>query len=154
MAKKKPYKERSDLEKVRSQWRKLKGLHSREEWSAVIVRAATAAELAANYVVRREFRSRSSFDRDFMDSLLKWANGLAGKMDRLLIPMFVGEKEHQTLKRLGRVAQEINKGRNAIVHGGEFSNEDEARAAIETTRVFIEELVRLYKPLFKIRKVQ
>lgn len=45
---KKPYWERTDLEKVQTQWNKLQGLHLRDESSATIIRAATAAELAAN----------------------------------------------------------------------------------------------------------
>jgi hypothetical protein len=48
---KKPYDERSDLEKLRSQWTKLSGLHLRDEPSAAIVRCATAAEIAANLLL-------------------------------------------------------------------------------------------------------
>jgi hypothetical protein len=53
------FEQRNDQEKIQSQWNKLIGLHSREEWSAAIVRAATAAEIAANFAVRQEFKSRS-----------------------------------------------------------------------------------------------
>lgn len=95
MVTRKPYEERTDLEKIQSQWNKLSGLHSREEWSAAIVRAATAAELAANFAIRKEFESRSKFDSKFVDSLLRWANGLAGKIDRLLIPLSVGEEQQK-----------------------------------------------------------
>jgi hypothetical protein len=43
-----PYDDRDDLEKLRSQWKKIDGiLERRKEWSAAIVRAATAAEIAA-----------------------------------------------------------------------------------------------------------
>ena len=83
----KPYEKRSDLEKLHSQWHKLSGLHTREEWSAAIVRAATAAEIATNFAIRAEFGARSKFDPKFVDSLLRWANGLAGKLDRLLVPL-------------------------------------------------------------------
>jgi len=51
----KPYEERTDLEKCQSQWTKLQGLHSLEKWSAAIVRAATAAEFAADFAIRSEF---------------------------------------------------------------------------------------------------
>jgi hypothetical protein len=61
MTTKKPYKELSDLEKVQKQWHKLTGLHTREEWSAAIVRAATAAEIAATFAVRREFAAKNLF---------------------------------------------------------------------------------------------
>src|SRR4051812_16358167 len=99
MAPKKPYEERTDLERLHSQWKKLSGLHSREEWSAAIVRAATAAEIAANYAVRREFASRGQQDQVLIDSFLKWANGLAGKLDRLLLPLFGGKELRQSLKK-------------------------------------------------------
>lgn len=79
----KPYAERTDLEKMQSQWNKLSGLHSREEWSAAVMRAATAAEIAANFAVRREFASRSKFEPEFVNKILKMANGLGGKVDRL-----------------------------------------------------------------------
>jgi hypothetical protein len=80
-----PYQDRPDLQRIQKQWHKLTGLHSREEWSAAIVRAATAAELAANFAIRREFQERSEFASDFVDTLLCWANGLAGETDRLLV---------------------------------------------------------------------
>jgi hypothetical protein len=49
MGKKKPYSERTDLEKIKSQWKKTTGFLERGEWSSAIVRAATAAEIAANH---------------------------------------------------------------------------------------------------------
>lgn len=79
----KPYQELTDIEKLQKQWHKLSGLHSREEWSAAIVRAATTAELAANHAIRAEFLAHSQFDGAFVDSLLKWANGLSGKLRAL-----------------------------------------------------------------------
>jgi len=47
-----------DLEKVQKQWHKLSGLQSREERSAAIVRADTAAKLVANHAIRAEFTAR------------------------------------------------------------------------------------------------
>jgi hypothetical protein len=69
--KKKSYEQRTDVEKIQSQWHKLTGLHSREEWSAAVVRAATAAEIAANFALRQEFNGRSKFDANFVNSLLR-----------------------------------------------------------------------------------
>jgi hypothetical protein len=77
---KKPYAQRSDLEKIHSQWHKLSGLHTREEWSAAIVRAATAAELEPYLVswIRFSIRSPdlSGQDRGYSaiepDSSLYW----------------------------------------------------------------------------------
>lgn len=150
MTARKPYEKRSDLEKIQSQWNKLTGLHSREEWSAAIVRAATAAEIAANFAIRKEFEAKSQLSPSFVDSTLRWANGIAGKIDRLLINLTEGEKNHKTIKKLKSVSEQINKKRNAIAHQGEFCNEKEAKAAIQQSRNFIETLVRLYEPDFAL----
>lgn len=146
----KPYEERSDLEKIQSQWNKLTGLHTREEWSAAIVRAATAAEIAANFAIRKEFEAKSQLSPNFVDSMLRWANGIAGKIDRLLISLTEGETNHKTIKKLKSASEQINKKRNAIAHQGEFCNEEEAKAAIQQSRDFIETLVRLYEPGFAL----
>lgn len=147
------YEERTDLEKVQSQWHKLSGLHTREEWSAAIVRAATAAEIAANFAIRAEFTAQSELDPAFVDSLLRWANGLAGKLDRLLVPVTTAsKKKNKTIKALCAKASEINKKRNAVAHQGEFCSEDEARAVISTAHKFITTLVRLYEPTFVLKQ--
>jgi hypothetical protein len=148
---KRPYQDRTDLQKIQSQWHKLTGLHTREEWSAAIVRAATAAELAANFAIRKEFKSRSDFDARFVDTLLRWANGLAGKTDHLLIPLTAGKKQHETIEKLKAVSGQINAKRNSIAHQGEFCNEKEAKAAIQQTREFVETLVGMYEPDFTLK---
>jgi hypothetical protein len=146
-----PYEDRTDPEKCQSQWWKLQGLHSREEWSAAIVRAATAAEIAANHAIRVEFSRRTQLAGPFVDSMLRWANGLAGKIDRLLIPLTNSTERQAALAGLRPLAAQINETRNAIVHRGEFRDEDEATAAIATTKLFIETLMRLYDPHFQLR---
>jgi len=152
MSKRKPYEERTDLEKIQSQWHKLSGLQTRKEWSAVIVRAATAAELAANFAIRKEFRSKSTLSPKFVDSLLRWANGIAGKIDRLLMHLTAGENRHKTIKNLKTVSEKINKKRNAVAHQGEFCNEAEAKASIQQSKEFIETLVQLYEPDFVLKE--
>ena len=151
MSRRRPYEERTDLEKIQSQWNKLSGLRLREEWSAVVVRAATAAELAANFAVRKEFETRSKFKSGFIDSLLRWANGLAGKIDHLLIPLSVGEKQHKTIKKLKAASEQINSKRNAIAHQGEFCSKREAKGVIQQSREFIETLVKIYEPGFALK---
>jgi ribosomal protein S6 len=146
-----PYEQRTDLEKCHSQWWKLTGLHNREEWSAAIVRAATAAELATNFAIRTEFKNQSELREHVVDTLLHNSNGLRGKIDRLLAPLVKGSKRATAISKLKSLAYEINDTRNAIVHRGEFSDEDEAKAAIQASRRFIEGLVRLYTPLFTLR---
>ena len=152
MTKRKPYDERNDLERIESQWRKLSGLHSREEWSAAVVRAATAAEIAANFVIRKEFSTRSKFDAAFVDGLLRWSNGLSGKIDHLLLPLFVGRPEHSSLNKLKRVAEALNRLRNDVVHHGNFCNEKEARENVLHAKNLIEALVRLYEPGFTLKE--
>lgn len=147
------YWDRTDLEKIQAQWTKLTGLHIRNESSGAIVRAATAAELAATYAVRCEFQARSQLSNDFVDSLLKWANGLNGKFDHLLLKITKDEKvRHEVLKALHGQAKKINDKRNSIVHRGEFCTTDEAREIIELTRKFIVRLVHIYDNAFVLEK--
>ncbi len=153
MATESKYEALTDLQKLSKQWRKLSGLHTREEWSAAIVRAATAAEIAANLAIRREFETASTFDAGFVNSLLRWANGLSGKLERLLIPISADAKaKSKTIKSLTAIAREINLKRNAIAHQGEFCNEDEAREVILNAKRFITTLVQLYEPSFQLKE--
>ncbi len=152
MTARRAYEELTDLEKVQKQWHKLSGLHTREEWSAAIVRAATAAEIAANFAIRSEFELRSEFDPKFVDSLLRWANGLSGKLDRLLLPLSMADRaKNKKMKALKSIAEDINAKRNAIAHQGEFCSEEEAQAAIAQAEEFISTLVQIYDPKFALK---
>jgi hypothetical protein len=146
-----PYNERDDLKKIESQWNKLAGLHSRKEWSASIIRAATAAEIAANLVIREEFRRNSQFDNIFIDSLLRWANGLDGKMNRIIQKFPSNETRKKELKSLYKQSEKLNLIRNDIVHSGQFANSQEAREAETIAREFIEGLISPYHPDFKLK---
>lgn len=148
----KPYNQRTDIEKLQSQWWKLSGLHSREEWSAAVVRAATAAEIAANIAIRKEFQEIGSFSPGFVDSLLQWANGLAGKLDRLLLPITRDTDRHKKISQLKAAALRVNKIRNAVAHRGEFCNEKQAQDAMSNSREFVEGGVKLYEPGFKLKE--
>lgn len=142
----KPYDQRSDLEKIQAQWTKLSGLHDRTDWSAAVVRAATATEIAVNLAIRREFTERSQFDADFVDGLLKWAKGLSGKLNRLLMPLLQRGSKHATVDQLRELAQEINDRRNDIAHRGAFCSEETATDLIEKCHTFVNGLVGLYEP--------
>jgi len=152
MVKKLPYDERPDLQKIKAQWYKLTGLHSREEWSEAVVRAATAAEIAANFAIRQEFDRASKFTPEFVDSLLKWANGLTGKLDHLLMPLIGAGLSKEASTRLRTLAKTVNDDRNKIVHRGEFRGAAESQANIEAAREFIESLVRLYKSRYRLKE--
>ncbi|OJV33278.1 MULTISPECIES: hypothetical protein [unclassified Sphingomonas] len=149
---KKPYNERSDLEKLQSQWNKLSGLHMRDEPSAAIVRCSTAAEIAANYAIRHEWARQTEFDATIIDQLLLWANGLRGKIDKLFVPVyFAHPKKSKTAKALIASSEKINKVRNEVVHQGRFSNPDEAAEIIAEAKRFIDMIVGLSVPGFDIQ---
>jgi hypothetical protein len=61
------------------------------------MRAATAAEIAANQAIRNEFETRSKFDADFVGSMLVWTNGLQGKVSGLLKPLYKGTPKAKKL---------------------------------------------------------
>lgn len=146
------YDKRSDVEKIESQWTKLSGLHTREEWSAAVVRAATAAELAANLAIRQEFAARSKFDAAFVDSLLKWANGLSGKLDKLLLPLLKGQEKHDAISKLFGLAHKVNDKRNDIAHRGVFCSQEEATAQIANCKEFVVGVVRHYVANFDLHE--
>ena len=72
----------------------------REVWSSAVVGAATATEIAANLVVREELIESRKLEEEFVDHLLKWANGLQGKFDKLILPITKGESYHGDFKKL------------------------------------------------------
>lgn len=150
-----PYNQRDDLNKIQSQWTKLKGHHSREDWSAAVVRAATACEIAVNLAVRREYSAKhGQLDVDAVNTELMRANGLRGKLQKILLP-FVKEKPHNiAVLELKKLALTINDKRNLIVHSGEFCEEPEATALIEQCAQFVVGLVKIYEPKFKLREVK
>lgn len=145
-----PYNDRSDLQKIQSQWNKIGGLLGRgKDWSAAIVRAATAAEIAANIAVRQRFAG-TGFSNDFVDSLLKWANGIDGKFTRLIIPAEADNARKTQLASLKKQAELINQKRNDIVHRGAFADEPDALQLIEEARQVVHGLVQHYHPAFTL----
>lgn len=149
---KKPYEQLTDLDKVQKQWHKLSGLHSREGWSAAIVRAATAAELGP--IMRYTPSSRrSDFDAEFVNSLLKWANGLSRKLRNLFVPLVATDVDKKkAIAKLQKLAEAVNAKRNAVAHQGEFCNEQEAIKVIADARAFIHGLAQLYESEFKLKE--
>lgn len=102
------YNIRSDAMKIRSQWKKLTGLHKRNEPSAAIVRAATAAELAVNLTIRAEFKAQSELSPQSIDAMMKKANGLWGKMGGLLLPLVIDRPNETAIKKLSKASEQIN----------------------------------------------
>ena len=127
----KPYSERTDIEKIVANWVKTKGLVSRDEWSSAVIRAAITVELSANLVVRKEFQEARNMDSEFVNSLLKWANGVRGKLDRLIMPICKGNDKYDKFKLIKEKIIKINDKRNDIVHGGQFGSEKLARRIVK-----------------------
>ena len=71
-------------------------------------------------------------------------------MTHLLLPLSKGAKL-KTVKKLKSDADEINKERNAVVHQGEFRNDDDAKETIGRARLFIETLIQVYEPRFRLQ---
>nr|WKN38273.1 hypothetical protein K4G66_06105 [Tunicatimonas sp. TK19036] len=124
----------------------------RKEWSAAITRAATAAEIAANFAVRHELQKQRQLEPQFVDHLLKWANGLYGKLDKLLCPLHTNQERRKIFNSLKKKAAKINTHRNLIVHSGNFMNQQEAEEITKLAEEFIEALVGDYHNGFKLTK--
>jgi hypothetical protein len=149
----KPYSERNDIEKIISNWNKATGLYNRKEASAAIVRAATAAEIAANLVIRQELEVKRKLGKDFVDSLLIWANGIQGKFDRLILPLMKGSANFETFNRAKLKIEKINKERNSIAHSGQFKKKGTAKEIINLSKEVIEMLVQQYRKDFKLKEI-
>ena len=152
-SKRKPYDNRSDIEKIESNWNKIRGLYNSSEWSSAVVRAATAAEIAANLAVREELQDERELDSHFVDSLLKWANGIQGKFDHLLLPVTKGKSHHAKLKQLKNEVFTVNVERNGIVHRGQFENRRRATTVIAQARDIILRLVNIYYEGFDLEEI-
>ena len=152
MAKHRPYQENTDIKRIKSQWRKLNDSNSRERWSTAIVQAATAVEIAADLVVRKELQSKGKLDAAFVNCLLEWANGIVEKMDRLILPLFSGSKQFARLKKHKSVAGKIDEKRNAIVQRSKVCTEREATIVINKAKTIIESLVKIYNPGFSLNE--
>jgi hypothetical protein len=148
-----PYDDRTDLQKLRSQWNKINGILEREkEWSAAIVRAATSAEIAANIAIRKRFAAESQFSSAFVDTLLRWANGLDGKFNRLIIPAERDATRKKALRALKAKVETLNDKRNSIVHRGAFSQEKDARELVALAREIVITLVTEWEPDFQLNE--
>jgi hypothetical protein len=121
-------------------------------WSAAVIRAATAAEIAVNLAIRREFTARSQLDAAFVDDLLKWANGLSGKVEKLLLPLVKGRDNEAAVKELCKLARIINEKRNVIAHRGEFCSEQVATDVIAKCEMFVVGMIKPYEPTFELRE--
>jgi hypothetical protein len=144
-ARKKRYSKRSDADKLRTNWQKTLGLLERSEFSMAIIRAATCAEIAANIVVRAELIQRRQLEAAFVETLLRWANGLQGKFSRLILPILADTPRSAKFRKLQRSIQVLNNARNEIAHTGSFAKSATARKLIFVAHALCTALTRPYE---------
>jgi len=147
---KKPYAERTDAEKITSNWHKTLKLFQRREYSVCVIRAATCVELAANLMVRAELIQQRGLPVAYVDHLMVWANGLSGKLQHLLIPLLDGSPKHAAIKTVGKNLSQINRERNSVAHRGEFKDKKTARTVLLSARSIALKLVQFYEPHFTL----
>jgi len=146
---KKPYSERTDLEKIKSNWTKSRKLFERGEYSVSIIRAVTTIEIAANFAIRQELIVKHSLPDNFVDSLLLWANGVNGKFIKLLYEITEGHW-NKTLRIIHKNIKFVNDHRNKIVHSGQFKKKPTAKKCLAISRKNILKLVNKYESGFKL----
>ena len=124
-----PYDERTDDQKLESNWRKASRLYERRDWSAAIMRAATSTEIAANIYVRHFLVTEHKLPHSYVDALLVSANGLDGKFKRLIRPAAEHRGTWQVFKPLQKRIEALHDHRNGIAHSGHFKDENDAKEA-------------------------
>ena len=140
-----PYSKATDDEKVSRNWNKAVGLYKRGEYSVAIVRCGTCIELAINLGVRQELVVERDLPLQFVDRLLKSANGLTNKYQNIYLPIMAEYQEHDFLKQLWKNhIFKINSQRNRIVHSGEFRKKRVAQEVMEHTHEALQYLMDLY----------
>lgn len=151
--KRKPYSERNDLERIRANWRKIERLYHKEEWSSVVTRSATATEIAINLVIREELTNKRKLEKDFVESLLRWANGIQGKANRLILPLLTNPEDTRAFRDLFSMINDINKERNSVVHSGQFKRQTTAIKIVNSSKEVIEALVGRYERNFVLKDI-
>ncbi|MBI5042047.1 MAG: hypothetical protein HZB57_12860 [Gammaproteobacteria bacterium] len=134
---KKPYSDRILEEKITSNWAKTLGLFRKGEYSTVVIRAATSIELASNLLIKAELQHNRQLPEHFVEGLMMWANGLTGKVDRLLLPIFNGTDKEKKLKEIKERSKDINDERNNVVHRGQFKAKKTAERIISEAEFII-----------------
>lgn len=135
-----PYDERTDDQKLESNWNKAVKQFGRKDWSACVVRAATSAEIAANIHIRQFLLAEHTLPPSFVDALLKSANGLDGKFNRLVKPAAQYRNSWNELKFLQRKIEALHEHRNGIVHSGNFKSKADAKSAFAHSLAIIQAL--------------
>lgn len=154
MKRKLPYSERRDADKIRANWTKTGTLLRKEEYSVAIIRAATTVELAVNLVVRQELIAKRALPENFVAKLMKWANGMSGKLDKILKPLWEETPNgKKTFKQVYGPISRVNSKRNSVVHTGEFKSRTTAIEVLNDAHGVILALVTAYEPKFVLKTI-
>lgn len=151
MPKKIPYAQRTDVEKIKSNWSKTRGLYKRKEYSMSVVRAAIAVELAANLAIRAHYSQAGTHTPEEVNNLLRAANGLRGKFQKHILKFTKNTAEKASTKVLNNLCQEINDQRNSVCHSGVFKQKKEAKQVIDQAHQVATALVTKHEPTFAIK---
>ena len=151
--KRKPYSERNDIEKIGANWRKMEALYQKKEWSSAVIRSAIASEIAINLMIREELVNIRKLDEQFVENLLKWANGIQGKIDRIIRPLSRDSKDPLVSSMIISKLRNINNERNSVVHEGQFKRRSTAKRIIMLIKEVIESLVKRYETDFKLKDI-
>lgn len=146
----KPYSRASDAKKVQVNWHSSCLSYIRNEYSMAIVRSAVCIELAATLAIRIELIKNRRLEPQFVDHLLRWANGLNGKFEKILYPLLDGTPRGTNLKSLARVWRKVSAERNAIAHSGHFKKASTARHHLDLTYEVITGIANEYHVNLKI----
>lgn len=135
-----PYEERTDDQRLESNWTKACKLYGRKDYSAAILRTATSAEIAANIYIRHFLMTDHTLPAKYVDALLVSANGLDGKFGRLIKPAAEVRGTWSVLKSLKKGIEALHKHRNNVAHAGYFKNASEAKVCFKNSLEIIRTL--------------
>ena len=135
-----PYDERTDDQKLVTNWSKATKQYGRKDWSASVTRVATSAEIAANIYIRQFLIAECNLPVSFVNALLRSANGLDGKFSRLVKPAAEHRGTWKDLKPLASKIEALHKYRNNVIHSGGLIKKSEAKAAFAYSLAIIQAL--------------
>lgn len=144
----------SDLEKIKTGWRKTLSLFEKKEWSGAVIRAAITIEIAADLVIREELEVNRKLDADFVESLLVWAHGSHEKFTRIILPLLKNSERFAALKKIQEHIFYVDEERNSVVHSGITKQRRTAERVLALSREIIEALVRKYHGQFELRGIK
>lgn len=146
----KPYSRASDVRKVQINWHSSCLSYINHEYSMAIVRSAVCIELAATLAIRIELIKNRRLEPQFVDHLLRWANGLNGKFEKILYPLLDGTPRGANLRSLAKVWRKVSAERNAIAHSGHFKKASTARHHLDLAYAVITGIASEYHVDLKI----